>query len=70
MRSTHGTGASWRISFPMGPINQLKSQVAMLYITHALPKNLLVDEVVRIGQGALSAVNDEHSTLKSEPGSG
>ena len=27
-----------------------------LFITHALPKNLQVDEVVRIGAGALSAV--------------
>jgi subfamily B ATP-binding cassette protein HlyB/CyaB len=30
----------------------------MLFITHAMPKNLLVDEVVRIGQGALSAVGE------------
>ncbi|MBC3919660.1 peptidase domain-containing ABC transporter [Undibacterium sp. CY18W] len=30
-------------------INQLKGQVTMLFITHALPKNLMVDEVVRIG---------------------
>jgi subfamily B ATP-binding cassette protein HlyB/CyaB len=37
-------------------INQLKGKVTMLFITHALPKGLLVDEVVRIGQGALSAV--------------
>lgn len=28
----------------------------MLFITHAMPKNLLVDEIVRIGQGSLSAV--------------
>ena len=39
-------------------INQLKGKVSMLFITHALPKNLQVDEVVRIGQGSLSAVND------------
>ncbi|MFZ6654759.1 peptidase domain-containing ABC transporter [Undibacterium sp. TJN19] len=31
-------------------INQLKGQVTMLFITHALPKNLLVDEVVKIGR--------------------
>ena len=37
-------------------INQLKGKVTMLFITHAMPKNLLVDEVVRIGQGVLSAV--------------
>ena len=30
-------------------INQLKGKVTMLFITHSLPKNLLVDEVVRIG---------------------
>lgn len=30
-------------------INQLKGKVTMLFITHALPKSLLVDEVVRIG---------------------
>ena len=37
-------------------INQLKGKVTMLFITHAMPKNLLVDEMVRIGQGSLSAV--------------
>jgi len=37
-------------------INQLKGKVSMLFITHAMPKNLLVDEIVRIGQGSLSAV--------------
>ncbi|NWG32555.1 MAG: hypothetical protein HXY29_13840, partial [Rhodocyclaceae bacterium] len=31
-------------------INQLRGQVTMLFITHALPKNLHVDEVVRIGE--------------------
>ncbi|MDH5206031.1 MAG: peptidase domain-containing ABC transporter [Hylemonella sp.] len=30
-------------------VNQLKGKVSMLFITHALPKNLQVDEVVRIG---------------------
>jgi subfamily B ATP-binding cassette protein HlyB/CyaB len=39
-------------------INQLKGKVTMLFITHAMPKNLLVDEVVRIGQGVLAAVDD------------
>lgn len=32
-------------------VNQLKGRVTMLFITHALPRNLLVDEVVRIGAG-------------------
>lgn len=30
-------------------INQLKGQVSMLFITHALPENLLVDAVINIG---------------------
>jgi len=47
-------------------INQLKGKVSMLFITHAMPKNLLVDEVVRIGQGALSAVSDSSDQPKKE----
>ncbi|MDR3391636.1 MAG: peptidase domain-containing ABC transporter [Sulfuriferula sp.] len=47
-------------------INQLKGQVTMLFITHALPKNLLVDEIVRIGQGALNAVGDGYGELRQE----
>jgi len=46
-------------------INQLKGKVSMLFITHAMPRSLLVDEIVRIGQGSLSAVNDVHA--KPEP---
>ena len=30
-------------------INQLRGKVTMLFITHALPKNLQVDEIVQIG---------------------
>ena len=30
-------------------INQLKGKVTMLFITHALPQNLIVDELIRIG---------------------
>ena len=47
-------------------INQLKGKVTMLFITHAMPKNLLVDEVVRIGSGTLSAVSDVHDETKKE----
>jgi ATP-binding cassette, subfamily B, bacterial HlyB/CyaB len=47
-------------------INQLKGKVSMLFITHAMPKNLLVDEVVRIGQGVLSAVSDLNEPPKKE----
>jgi subfamily B ATP-binding cassette protein HlyB/CyaB len=31
-------------------INQLKGRVTMLFITHALPQNLMVDDEVKIGQ--------------------
>ncbi|MGL6352034.1 MAG: ATP-binding cassette domain-containing protein, partial [Aeromonas sp.] len=31
-------------------INQLKGQVTMLFITHAMPKGLLVDDILHIGQ--------------------
>jgi subfamily B ATP-binding cassette protein HlyB/CyaB len=44
-------------------INQLKGKVTMLFITHALPRNLLVDEVMRIGGASLTSVhspNDGH----------
>ena len=47
-------------------INQLKGKVSMLFITHAMPKNLLVDEVVRIGQGVLSAVGDADELTRQE----
>jgi subfamily B ATP-binding cassette protein HlyB/CyaB len=47
-------------------INQLKGKVSMLFITHAMPKNLLVDEVVRIGQGVLSAVSDASALSRKE----
>jgi subfamily B ATP-binding cassette protein HlyB/CyaB len=43
-------------------INQLRGKVTMLFIAHALPKNLIVDEVVRIGQGGLSAVGEVKTT--------
>ena len=33
----------------------------MLFITHALPKNLLVDEVVRIGSQPLSVLQGDRS---------
>jgi len=39
-------------------VNQLRGKVTMLFIAHALPKNLQVDEVVRIGHGVLTAVSD------------
>lgn len=33
---------------------------------NAMPKNLLVDEIVRIGSGTLSAVSDAQDTTKKE----
>ena len=46
-------------------INQLKGKVTMLFITHALPKNLLVDEVVRIGR-SLTAVGGGHEEVSQK----
>ena len=46
-------------------INQLRGKVTMLFITHALPKNLQVDEVVRIGHGAMSAVSALHEEISN-----
>jgi subfamily B ATP-binding cassette protein HlyB/CyaB len=34
---------------PTSTVNALKGKVTMLFITHALPKALQVDRVVRIG---------------------
>jgi subfamily B ATP-binding cassette protein HlyB/CyaB len=47
-------------------INQLKGKVSMIFITHAMPKNLLVDEVVRIGQAVLSAVGNLNDKSRQE----
>jgi subfamily B ATP-binding cassette protein HlyB/CyaB len=41
-------------------INQLRGKVTMLFISHALPKGLQVDEVVRIGAGLLAAVHADN----------
>src|SRR6185436_12072892 len=32
-------------------VNQLKGKVSMLFIAHQLPKRLMVDEMVRLGEG-------------------
>jgi len=47
-------------------INQLKGKVTMLFITHALPKELLVDAVVRIGQDRLAVVPGDRAG-KADP---
>ncbi|MGA7180293.1 MAG: peptidase domain-containing ABC transporter [Thiobacillaceae bacterium] len=49
-------------------VNQLRGKVTMLFIAHALPKNLQVDEVVRIGHGSLAAVADAESTTAQTSG--
>jgi len=38
----------------------------MLFITHAMQKNLLVDEIDRIGSGTLSAVSDTQDAIRKE----
>ncbi|WP_019561980.1 peptidase domain-containing ABC transporter [Caldimonas manganoxidans] len=47
-------------------INQLRGQVTMLFITHALPKNLHVDEVVRIGE-RVTVLSEERSGKTPRP---
>ncbi len=42
-------------------VNQLKGKVTMLFITHALPKNLQVDEVVRISEERVTVLINERA---------
>ena len=42
-------------------VNQLKGKVTMLFITHALPKNLQVDEVVRISEERVNVLVNERA---------
>lgn len=44
-----------------GTINQIKGQITIVFVTHAIPKNLQVDEIVRIGN--LSALTAGDSRL-------
>jgi subfamily B ATP-binding cassette protein HlyB/CyaB len=48
-------------------INQLKGRVSMIFITHALPKTLQVDEIVRIGGPAPSAGPDGKAVVFRDP---
>jgi subfamily B ATP-binding cassette protein HlyB/CyaB len=48
-------------------INTLKGRVTMLFITHALPKTLMVDEVVRIGVAPLAAVGGVSIERHAQP---
>ncbi len=47
-------------------INQLKGKVTMLFITHAMPKGLLVDDVLHIGKGG-GALHSADSILEPKP---
>ncbi len=44
-------------------INQLKGRATILFIAHALPKNLQIDEGVRLGTGTLSTVGAPHERI-------
>jgi len=52
-------------------VNQLRGKATLIFITHALPKNLIVDEVVRIGADNLSAVpgdkGEQHERRQNKP---
>jgi len=45
-------------------VNQLRGKATLIFITHALPKNLRLDEVVRIGSEKLSVLDGD----RTEPG--
>jgi len=47
-------------------INQLRGKVSMLFITHALPRNLKVDEVVRIGE-RVTVLSEERTHKMAQP---
>jgi subfamily B ATP-binding cassette protein HlyB/CyaB len=42
-------------------VNQLKGKVTMLFVSHALPRNLQVDEIFVIGGGHLKKVSKQAS---------
>lgn len=42
----------------------------MLFITHAMPKNLQADEIVRIGQSSLHAVSGGGEIAKQDAAGG
>lgn len=49
-------------------VNQLHGRVTMLFITHALPKGLQVDEVVRIGEKLSVLSGDKNIDTPLSPG--
>jgi subfamily B ATP-binding cassette protein HlyB/CyaB len=48
-------------------INQLKGKTTMVFITHALPKNLQVDEIVQVGVVRPSPANTAILDVASTP---
>ena len=48
-------------------INQLRGKVTMLFITHALPRNLQVDEVVKIGTNVVKIASVPASAHETSP---
>ena len=53
-------------------INSLKGRVTMIFITHALPKGLRIDEVIRLGSSAgqhLEVVNTSQGESSARPSS-
>jgi len=47
--------------------NQFRGKISMIFITHDLPKNLQVDEVVRIGENQASVLEVTQQTNNTEP---
>ncbi|MES9882753.1 MAG: hypothetical protein ABW185_17945, partial [Sedimenticola sp.] len=43
-------------------VNQLRGNISMIFITHALPKSLQVDEVVRIGGERATVLTDKSTS--------
>jgi len=46
-------------------INSLKGRVTMLFIAHAIPRNLQVDEIVRLGGGTMNSMGIAHGGRNS-----
>lgn len=47
--------------------NQFRGKISMIFITHDLPKNLVVDEVVRIGSNQTSVLEVAQSNNQEHP---
>jgi len=62
-RITHG-------SYHNKYVTEVNDVFLNLWLIHGVPKNLLVDEIVRIGSGALSAESDTQVVPKMEAGAG